>query len=97
MWDYIKLAVLALAVVVAAVAAGLARDLPYMVHALAMMTAAAITFIWQIRRVGEVVPAANPNEYMDGPVRFGVIATAFWGVVGFLVGVVVARNWRFPI
>jgi cytochrome c oxidase cbb3-type subunit I len=96
MWDYIKLAVLALAVVVAAVAAGLARDLPYMVHALAMMTAAAITFIWQIRRVGEVVPAANPNEYMDGPVRFGVIATAFWGVVGFLVGVVVAAQLAFP-
>jgi cytochrome c oxidase cbb3-type subunit I len=96
MWDYIKLAVLALAVVVAAVAAGLARDLPYMVHALAMMTAAGITFIWQIRRVGEVVPAANPNEYMDGPVRFGVIATAFWGVVGFLVGVVVAAQLAFP-
>ncbi len=96
MWDYIKLAVLALAVVVAAVAAGLARDLPYMVHALAMMTAAAITFIWQIRRIGEVVPAANPNEYMDGPVRFGVIATAFWGVVGFLAGVFIAAQLAFP-
>ncbi|MFN4058036.1 MAG: cytochrome-c oxidase, cbb3-type subunit I [Roseinatronobacter sp.] len=96
MWDYIKLAVLGLAVVIAAIAAGMARDLPYMVHALAMMLAAGITLIWLIRRVGEAVPAHNPNEYMDGPIRYGVIATAFWGVVGFLVGVVVAAQLAFP-
>jgi cytochrome c oxidase cbb3-type subunit I len=41
-------------------------------------------FLWQIRRVGEPAPVHNPAEYMDGVVRAGVIATAFWGVVGFL-------------
>ena len=38
----------------------------------------------------------DPNTYMDGPVRYGVIATAFWGVVGFLVGVVIAFQLAFP-
>jgi cytochrome c oxidase cbb3-type subunit I len=52
-----------------------------------------ITFIWLIRRVGEPVPAANPNEYMDGPIRFGVIATALWGVVGFWWGWLLPFSW----
>ena len=37
-----------------------------------------------------------PDEYMDGVVRAGVIATAFWGVVGFLVGVIIAFQLAFP-
>lgn len=96
MWDYLKLAVLGVVVVVAAIAASMARDLPYLVHMLVIMLAAAITFVWQIRRAGEPAPVANPNEYMDGPIRFGVVATAFWGVVGFLVGVVIAFQLAWP-
>ena len=34
--------------------------------------------------------------YMDGPIRYGVIATVFWGVVGFLMGVVIAAQLAFP-
>lgn len=33
---------------------------------------------------------------MDGPIRYGVIATVFWGVTGFLVGVVIAAQLAFP-
>jgi cytochrome c oxidase cbb3-type subunit 1 len=33
---------------------------------------------------------------MDGPIRYGVVATVFWGVVGFLVGVVIAAQLAFP-
>ena len=95
MWDYVKLIALALVVVFAAIAANYARDLPYMVNALVVMLAAAITFVWQLRHVGE--PAHHPqNEYLDGVVRAGVIATTFWGVVGFLVGVVIAFQLAFP-
>lgn len=43
-----------------------------------------------------VVAAEDPSSYMDGPVRYGVIATTFWGVVGFLVGVVVAIQLAWP-
>ncbi len=96
MWDYLKLAVLGLVVVVAAVAASMARDLAYLVHMLVIILAAGITFFWIIRRIGEPVQVASQNEYMDGPVRYGVVATALWGVVGFLVGVVIAAQLTWP-
>src|SRR5690606_22725298 len=95
MWDYIKLAVLGAIAVLAAIAANYARDLAYMVNALTVMLAAAITFLWVLRRVGEYRPVPM-NEYNDGVVRAGAIATALWGVVGFLVGVTIAFQLAFP-
>ncbi|MCB1397230.1 MAG: cbb3-type cytochrome c oxidase subunit I, partial [Rhodobacteraceae bacterium] len=94
MWDYVKLIVLAAVAVIAAYAASHARDLAFLVHMIIFMLFAVGFFLWQIRHMGETVH--NQNEYMDGVVRFGVIATAFWGVVGFLVGVVVAFQLAFP-
>ena len=41
-------------------------------------------------------PAAPKSEYFDEVVRYGVIATVFWGVVGFLVGVVAALQLAYP-
>jgi cytochrome c oxidase cbb3-type subunit 1 len=38
----------------------------------------------------------DQSTYMDGPIRYGVIATVFWGVTGFLVGVVIAAQLAFP-
>ena len=38
---------------------------------------------------------ARPN-YHEDVIRLFVIATAFWGVVGFLVGVVIAFQLAFP-
>ncbi len=38
----------------------------------------------------------DDTGYMDEPIRYGVIATVFWGVVGLLVGVVVALQLAFP-
>ncbi len=35
-------------------------------------------------------------EYSDGVIKAGVIASAFWGVVGFLVGLVIALQLAFP-
>ena len=40
--------------------------------------------------------AARESEYLDEVVKYGVIATMFWGVVGFLVGVIVALQLAFP-
>jgi cytochrome c oxidase cbb3-type subunit I len=96
MWDYVKLFVLAAIGLFAAVAATYAYDLAYLVHMILFMLTAAGLFVWTIRRIGEPAPVHNRREYMDGPVRFGVIATAFWGVVGFLVGVVIAFQLAFP-
>jgi cytochrome c oxidase cbb3-type subunit 1 len=38
----------------------------------------------------------DPKSYEDGVIRAGVIATMFWGVVGLLVGVVIAAQLSFP-
>lgn len=100
MFDTLKLIVLALVMLIAALGADWARDPAYMVHALLVMLVAAGLFFWQLRGMpvedaGPVAPRA-PQGYMDGPIRYGVIATAFWGVVGFLVGTFIAFQLAFP-
>ena len=42
---------------------------------------------------GQVAPVI----YSDGVIRYGVIATMFWGVVGMLVGLVIALQMAFPV
>jgi len=89
-----KLVALAFVAVMAAIAANWAHDVAYQVNALTVMAAAAITFLYVIRSMDRpVVPATG---YMDDVIRAGVIATALWGVVGFLVGVVIASQLAFP-
>ena len=38
----------------------------------------------------------DPSAYMAGPIRYGAIATVFWGVVGMLVGVIIALELAYP-
>ncbi len=95
MWDYLKLVVLGLIALFAAIASNYAWDLAYQVNAITVMLAAGITFLVVLRGMDEV-KTVNTNEYMDGVVRAGVIATSFWGVVGFLVGVVIASQLAWP-
>ena len=95
MWDYVKLVVLGVIAVCAAIAANYARDLAYMVNAVEVMLAAAIVFLWTLRTMGET-KAVDQGEYFDSVIKAGAIATAFWGVVGFLVGVVIAFQLAFP-
>ena len=97
MWDYLKLIVLAVVAVGAAIAANYAHDLPYMVNAVVVMLAAAITFLWTLRHVGDAPSLVDVSaNYNDGVVKAGVIATSFWGIVGFLVGVLIAFQLAFP-
>ena len=95
MWDYVKLAVLGAIAVLAAIAANYAHDLAYMVNALQIMLAAALAFVWALRTAGDYRPEPM-GEYNDGVIRAGAIATTLWGVVGFLVGVVIAFQLAFP-
>ncbi|ONG46750.1 cytochrome-c oxidase, cbb3-type subunit I [Pseudoroseomonas deserti] len=37
------------------------------------------------------------DSYVDGPIRAMAVATIFWGIVGFLVGVVIASQLAFPL
>ena len=40
--------------------------------------------------------ADDTSGYFDEVVRYGIIATTFWGIVGFLVGVIVAFQLAYP-
>ncbi|UUL84222.1 cytochrome-c oxidase, cbb3-type subunit I [Sphingomonas qomolangmaensis] len=86
------------AVVLAAVAVDTAFSVHMMIVALAGFAAAAMT----IRQVGTpalsvAAQAAQATEYYDDVIRWGVIATVFWGVVGFLVGIVIASQLAYPL
>src|SRR5690606_12553659 len=84
-------------------AAGLAQDLSFQSHMWVLFFALIAGAIVLMRNTSfatqenAVIPLRpDANGYMDGPVRYGVIATVFWGLVGFLVGVLVALQLAFP-
>ena len=95
MLNYIKLIVLGLVVLFAMMGASFARDMAYQVHMILIMLVAGGLFLWTLRRTDEPETAVDlAGEYNDGVIRAGVIATAFWGVVGFLVGVETDNEFR---
>jgi len=77
-----------------------AVDAPFAVHmaifALVAITAAVVTL-----RSADFsnLPRMGPDltRYDDDPIRWGVIATTFWGVVGLLVGLFIALQLAFPV
>ena len=95
--DYVKLILLGFVTVFAAIGASWARDLAYQVHAVIIMLVAAGMFIWVLRNTDEKPKAIEPDSiYFDGVIRAGIIATAFWGIAGFLVGTFIAFQLAFP-
>ncbi|MFT3976686.1 MAG: cytochrome-c oxidase, cbb3-type subunit I [Sphingomonas bacterium] len=46
--------------------------------------------------MGLRVSPTAAGRYYDDVIRWGVIATVFWGIVGFLVGVFIAAELTFP-
>jgi cytochrome c oxidase cbb3-type subunit 1 len=84
-------------------AAGLAQDAAFQAHMWVLfftLLAGAILLMRQAQFApagAASIPLRGDNGfYMDGPVRYGVIATMFWGIVGFLVGVVIALQLAYP-
>ena len=94
--DAIKLIALGLITAIAAYAADQGADLAFRIHGLLIMVVAGGLFIRTLMQVGSPKPAVATGEYMDDVVRYGVIATAFWGVAGFLVGTFIAFQLAFP-
>jgi cytochrome c oxidase cbb3-type subunit 1 len=79
-------------------AAGFAQDSLFRAHAFVLMFALGGGAIYMLRTLDmSGAPArVDDSPYMDGPIRAGTILTVFWGVVGFLVGVVAASQLAFP-
>ncbi len=69
-------------------------DRGFAVHMLICGLAALIAAVVTMRR-GETAKA-DASLYDDEVIRWGVIATVFWGIVGFLVGLVIATQLAFP-
>ncbi|MEL6584056.1 MAG: cytochrome-c oxidase, cbb3-type subunit I, partial [Pseudomonadota bacterium] len=92
-----KLIALALVMFFAALATNFAQDLSYQIHAIIILAVSTFLFIRTMRAMGPgYVAQPAPTGYMDDVIRYGVIATAFWGVVGFAAGTFIAFQLAFP-
>ena len=94
MTTVIRLIILGPIMALAVVAAMNAQDLAFQINAFVLLLAAALGILWTL--FGSKGGVEDSSGYMDGVIRAGVIATAGWGVVGFLVGVVIAFQLAFP-
>ncbi|WFL76202.1 cytochrome-c oxidase, cbb3-type subunit I [Altererythrobacter arenosus] len=80
-----------------------AKDAGFAAHA-TIVAIVAFILIWAT--AGSYDPMAKaqslfkmppgPSKYDDDPVRWGVIATMFWGLAGFLAGLFIATQMVFP-
>ncbi|MCH2250002.1 MAG: cytochrome-c oxidase, cbb3-type subunit I [Cognatishimia sp.] len=91
-----RLVALALVVLVAAYAADQGRDLAFRIHGLIILLVAGVLFLWELRCSDAPAPVHAQGDYKDDVVRAGVIATAFWGIAGLAVGVLIAFQLAFP-
>ncbi|MGF1444871.1 MAG: cytochrome-c oxidase, cbb3-type subunit I [Pikeienuella sp.] len=101
MGNVLKLIALGAVAVFAAMAANFARDLAYQINALVVLAFATGFFFYTIMQwnTPQRMPNGGPapaEGYADEVIRYGVIATALWGVVGFLAGTYIAFQLAFP-
>ncbi|RVC47044.1 cytochrome-c oxidase, cbb3-type subunit I, partial [Mesorhizobium sp. M4A.F.Ca.ET.090.04.2.1] len=81
----------------ALVAAGFGVDEPFRQHMWVLFFVLLGSVVVLLRNTSFAAPVPiDPSAYMDGPVRYGAIATMFWGVVGMLVGVIIALQLAYP-
>ena len=97
-----ELAAMIAATFVALMGAAFSTDPLFQAHAWILFFILAGSSIVLMRKVefvpaGQSVPTPDTSGYMDDVVRYGVIATVFWGIVGFLVGVIIAAQLAWPI
>ena len=89
--------------ILAIAAAAVAKDGAYAAHALIVAAVALLLLVMSAGRFDPLGKAQGffrmpegPSRYDDDPVRWGVLATVFWGMVGLLAGVYIALQIAFP-
>jgi cytochrome c oxidase cbb3-type subunit I len=92
----------AVAMFLALLAAALGQDAPFRAHFWIVFLVLALATVLLLRRVrfdstGQALATTDDAPYMDGVVRYGVIATLFWGTAGMLAGVIVASQLAWPV
>ncbi len=88
-----------IAMALALVAMAQAVDVPFAVH-MAIMALAALIAAVAVLRAADAhagLQAADQGRYDDAPVRWALIATTCWGVVGLLAGLVIALQLAYPL
>ncbi|XUU60537.1 cytochrome-c oxidase, cbb3-type subunit I [Erythrobacter sp. HA6-11] len=80
-----------------------AQDMGYAVHALIIAVVAFLLMCFTATSYDEMAAAQSifkmptgPSRYDDDVIRWGVIATIFWGMAGFLAGLFIALQMVFP-
>lgn len=93
-----SLVIYGLGAVLALLAAAKAHDTLFAVHAWIFVIACLLAAVFKVRsfKFDDENTEATQEKYLDGVVRAGTIATLFWGVTGFLVGVVIAAQLAWP-
>ena len=83
-------------------AAAMAVDTGFAVHMMMCAVAALIAMVVGLRGAdyqaltGDVPRIGDQSRYYDDVIRWGVIATVFWGIAGFLAGLYIALEMAFP-
>ncbi|TFU03243.1 cytochrome-c oxidase, cbb3-type subunit I [Polymorphobacter arshaanensis] len=87
----------------ALIAMAFAADSGFAVHMLIVAIAAFLAAVVTLRSAdvygianGILKSPADQTKYDDDPIRWGVIATVFWGLAGFLAGLYIACQLAFP-
>ena len=92
--------VLAVGAFLALLGVAFAKDRLFEAHMWVLFFVLLAGTLVMVRRVSFAPAAAAPSTaddgYFDEVIKYGVIATVFWGVVGFLVGVFIAAQLAFP-
>jgi len=90
------------ALLLAVVACALAVDRGFAIHMAVFALAALIGLAVSLNTTdfGAIVRGAvkmpDQGRYDDDPIRWGVIATVFWGLAGFLAGLYIALELTWP-
>ncbi|WP_156840986.1 cytochrome-c oxidase, cbb3-type subunit I [Novosphingobium aquimarinum] len=87
----------------AVVAAAMAVDSGFAIHMTIIATAAFVALWVSVSSAdygaiarGILRMPSDPGRYDDDPIRWGVIATVFWGVAGFAAGLLIAAQLTWP-
>jgi len=73
-----------------------AIDAPFATQMWTLLTAALLGVILLVGYVANDPSAPPQSKYEDGVIKAGVVASMFWGIAGFLVGLTIALQLAFP-
>jgi cytochrome c oxidase cbb3-type subunit I len=76
--------------------AALAVDAPFRTHMYMVIVMAALGLAAIALHSANRAGVGDQTKYHDSIIRYGVVASMFWGIVGLLVGVVIAAQLAFP-